>query len=335
LSADDAVMIRLNQRRSQLLQREALDLLLRVTSGDATVGELRELEAWRDQSEAHAQAYRSALGIWQSLEAAGRATVTAQDRAIAAKPSSFAPFVSGRRAFLTGGFAAAASAAAVMVVRPPVNLWPSLSDLMADYHTVAGEQRTVTVTDEVSAELNTRTSVDRRSVAQGNAIELIAGELAVSSTCSDDHPFVVLAGGGRTRSARARFNIRYDGDLVRVTCLDGAVQIERAGASATLQANQQASYSDRGISPASIVDPAIVTAWMRGLVIFRDEELSQVVEEVNRYWSGRIIVLNADLGRRRVTARIELARIGEVISYVETVLGAKVRRLPGGVVLLS
>lgn len=340
----DGAMIRSNHRSFRLLQREALDWLLRITSGEASVGELQQFEAWRGQSEAHAKAYRSALGIWHSLEAAGRETATAADLAMTerlAMPErgaggrSSSQAFADRRAVLAGGFAAAASVAGVLLVRPPLGLWPSVSDMLADYHTAAGEQRTVTVTEEVSAELNTRTSIGRRSVVQGEAIELIRGEVAISSACSADRPFTVLAGNGRTRSASAWFDIRYDGDLVGVTCLDGAMQIEQAGASAMLQANQQAFYSDRGISPVRIVDSAIVTAWRQGLLIFRDEELSRVVEEVNRYWSGRIIVLGDTLGRRRVTARVELARIGEVISYVQSVLGAKVRTLPGGVVLLS
>jgi transmembrane sensor len=335
LLTDDGAMIRSNHPSFRSLQREALDWLLRVTSGDATVGELQQFEAWRARSEAHAEAYRSALGIWQSLEEAGREIATAADRAMVAGSSSATPFAAGRRMFLTGGLAVAASAAGVLVVRPPLDLWPSLSDLLADYHTVAGERRTVTMTEEVSAELNTRTSIGRRSVAQGEAIELLTGEVAISSTRSGDRPFIVLAGGGRTRSARAKFDVRHDGGLVRVTCLDGVVQIEQMGVGTVLQANQQASYSDRGISPVSTIDPAIVTAWRQGLLIFRDEQLSEVVEEANRYWYGRIILLDAALGRRRVTARIELARIGEVISYVQTVLGAKVRTLPGGVVLLS
>ncbi len=322
-----------NHRRVLLLQREALDWLLRVTSGDATVGELRQFEAWRARSEAHAEAYRGALGIWQSLEVAGRETAAGGTLA-AGRPSSTALF-SERRIFLTGGLATAAATVGALVVRPPLGLWPPLSDLLADYHTVAGEQRTVAVAANVSAELNTRTSVDRRAVAQGEAIELIAGEVAITSACSVDRPFIVLAGSGRTRSARAKFDMRRGGGLVRVTCLDGAVQIQQAGTGLTLQASEQVSYSDSGISAISTIDPAIVTAWQRGLLIFHDEELSQVVAEVNRYWPGRVIVLDDNLGRRRITARIELARIGEVISYAQSVLGAKVRMLPGGIVLLS
>src|SRR5262249_62389630 len=121
---------------------------------------------------------------------------------------------------------------------------PSLRDRPGCYHPDAGERRSVTGTENVSAGLNTRTSSGRRSLAQGEAIELIAGEVAVSSACSADRPFIVLAGGGQTRSSRAKFDVRYDGDVVRVTCFDGAVQIEQAGATAVLQGSQQASYSD-------------------------------------------------------------------------------------------
>jgi transmembrane sensor len=328
-------MIRSNHRRFRSLQREALDWLLCVTSGDATTGELRQFAAWRGQSRAHAEAYRSALCIWQSLEKAGRESATVADRATAVRALSSPTFAADRRILLGGGLAAAAADVGVVAVRPPLGLWPPLSDLLADYHTGAGERRTIAVAKDVSAELNTRTAIDRRSGAQGEAIELIAGEVGIANACGADRPFIVLAGGGQMRSTRAKFNVRYDSDQVCVTCLDGAVQIERAGASATLEARQQASYSDRGIATISTVDPTLVTAWQQGLLIFRNEELSQVVEEVNRYWSGRIIVLDADLRHRRVTARIELTRIGEVISYVQTVLGAKVRTLPGGVVLLT
>jgi transmembrane sensor len=315
-------MIQPNRDSFRGLQRDALDWLMRITSGDATVGELRQFEAWRAQSAAHGEAYRSALGIWQSMEEASRQTPA--DRISANTPSSCA-FATRRRMLLGGGLAATAATASVLMVRPPLGLWPSLADLLADYHTATGEQRRIAVTEQVSAELNTRTAIGRRVTAQGEAIELIAGEVAISSICSADHPFTVLAGGGQTRSARAKFDIRYDGGKVRVTCLEGVVQIKKSGAGTTLQANQQVSYSDQTLSAVRTVDPTIVTAWQHGLLVFRDEELSQVVAEVNRYWPGRIVV----------TARIELARIGEVISYVRTVLGAKVRTLPGGVVLVT
>jgi transmembrane sensor len=334
-------MIRANRRQSLSLQREALDRLMHATSGNATVEDLRMLEAWRDSSPAHAEAYRNALAVWDALEAAGREVATAEDRArIAARPvPGTGPHALGRRAFLAGGLAASAAVVGVMMVRPPLGLWPSLSDLAADYHTQVGVQRTISLAEGVSVEMNSRTSIGLRSVPgenrQGDAIELISGEVAVSAACAADRPLVVFAGGGQTQSSQAKFDIRHNGGSIRVICLEGAVEVERAGARMTLRAREQASYSDRGIGPATMIDPAVVMAWQQGMLVFRDEPLAQVIDEVNRYWAGRIILLDPNLGRRRVTARIELARIVEVISYVQSALGAKVRTLPGGVVLLS
>lgn len=332
----DDPMTAVDRSRFQALQREALEALMRVTSDDVTVAELRAFRAWRRRSEAHARAYRSALGIWRSLGTAAEETVTAGDRALLVpRPPSSSGVPIGRRMVLGGGLAAAAAAGVTAVLRPPLGLWPPLSDLLADYHTGAGEQRTIAVAEGVAAQLNTRTAVGRRPVGQGRAIELISGEVAVTSACRDDDPFTVVAGTGRIRSTQARFDVRHDGDAVRVTCLDGTVEVEQAGTGTTLRTNQQASYSRTGIGTVGTVDPALVTAWQHGLLIFRDQPLWQVIEEVNRYWSGRIIVLGSALAERRVTARIELQRIGEVIAYVRAVLGAEVRTLPGGVVLLS
>jgi transmembrane sensor len=332
-------MIRANRRQSLSLQREALERLMLATSGNATVGDLRTLEAWRDSSPAHAEAYRNALAIWDAFETAGREVVTAEDRVMINARSfpGLRPHMLGRRALLAGGLAV--SAAGVMMVRPPLGLWPSLSDITADYHTQAGAQRTISLAEGVSVEMNSRTSIGLRSVPgenhQGDTIELISGEVAVSAACSADRPMVVFAAGGQTQSAQAKFDIRHESGSIRVVCLEGAVQVERAGARMTLRAREQASYSDGGIGPTTMIDPAVVMAWQQGMLIFRDEPLVQVLDEVNRYWSGRIILLDANLGRRRVTARIELARIVEVISYVQSALGAKVRTLPGGIVLLS
>src|SRR5882757_3039835 len=193
---DRRAMIRANHRQSLSLQREALDRLMRATSGSATVGDLRSLEAWRNSTPAHAEAYRNALALWDVFETVGRQVATAEDRAMTAAPEIRAHRL-GRRAFLAGGLATSA-AAGVMLVRPPLGLWPSLSDLTADYHTQLGARRTIALAEGVSVEMNARTSIGLRSVPgdnpAGGAIELISGEVAVSAACSTDRPMRVFAG---------------------------------------------------------------------------------------------------------------------------------------------
>ena len=78
-----------------------------------------------------------------------------------------------------------------------------------------------------------------------------------------------------------------------------------------------------------------MTAWQQGLLIFRDVPLARVIDEVNRYRPGRIIVVDPRLGRREVVADFRLDRLDAVVEFVAQVMKAPVRSLPGGIVLLG
>jgi transmembrane sensor len=323
--------------QSKALQGEAVERLMQATSGRATVADLRELRTWRQRSAAHAEAHRRAVEMWEALGTAAGESVTAADRAmIAGRTRADGGHAIGRRGLLLGGGMAMAAAAGIAVVRPPLGWWPSLSDLLADYRTETGEQRMIALADGISVEMNTRTSIARRA---GNdeeeRIELLTGEAMIVAAPPASKVLTVVAADGRVLAARAQFNLRNDSGGVRVTCLEGDVQVECRGDEATIHAGEQLVYSANGFGSAITVDPATVTGWRKGLLIFRDEPLARVLDEVNRYWRGQIVLLNGELGRRRVTLRIELARIEEVISYVRIVMGARVRSLPGGVVVLT
>jgi transmembrane sensor len=316
---------------SGMPEDEAFEWLTRLTSGEVTEGELQALGHWRAQSPGNEAAFVAAGKLWHSVKPAVE-SVARQNRAVAA-PSPRTNTRIGRRAVLGGALAASA---AYLIVRPPLNLWPSLSELTSDYRTVTGQQRRVTTEGGATIELNTQTSIDIRLTAAGTErIELIAGEAAIATAANASRSIVALAGDGRATATDATFNIRRTGSSVCVTCLTGAVLVEQRGQPVTLRQRQQVSYADQGLGPSVEVDPAGVTAWQEGILVFHDEPLGRVIEEVNRYWPGRIIVTNADLGRRLVTARFKLDHLDDAIAQIQLVFRAKVTRLPAGVVVLS
>ena len=170
--------------QSKTLQSEALEYLMRATSGHATTADLRELEAWRRRSAAHADAYRRAVGVWEALGVAAGESVTAADRAIISSRviAHERRAVSRRIVLVGGGTAVAAGIAGAAIVRPPLGLWPSLSDLTADYRTGKGEQRTVALANGISAEMNTDTSITRRRADEHEErIEMLDGEALIAA----------------------------------------------------------------------------------------------------------------------------------------------------------
>ncbi|HEY1607912.1 MAG TPA: hypothetical protein VGG24_01475 [Paraburkholderia sp.] len=146
---------------------------------------------------------------------------------------------------------------------------------------------------------------------------------------------MVTAGNGRMRAGQARFDIRRFEHEVRVTCLAGAVDLEHPRRRVTLGASQQITYTADSLGSVQSIDPVAVTAWQRGLLIFDNAPLTQVVDEINRYRPGRVILRNAALGANRVQAKFSIHRLDDAITLMHEEYGAHVTVLPGRIVLLS
>ncbi|WP_455883614.1 FecR family protein [Pseudomonas putida] len=292
------------------LHDEARDWLVLLTSGRATVADAKALQAWCAQSPEHAQAFEQAKVVWQQL-------APALDQV--APPRRF-----GRRAFLGGAIAASA---AVVMVR--VGVPGGFSGLTADYRTAVGEQRQVLLSDGVSLELNTQTRVSR--VGQG--IELLEGEVEVLAHVAQ--PLKVLAGEGAVSAAQARFNLRNTDRTVCVTCIEGWLSVEVGGRNVRLEGGRQLTYGAVGMGEPVAVDTQAVVAWREQVLVFNNATLASVVDEINRYRPGMLVLLNKQLGQRRVQARFSLQQLAGVALLIRDAYGAKCTELPGGVVLLS
>jgi transmembrane sensor len=313
---------------------EAVDWVVRLKTGAPTRADIDALQRWRQQSPAHEEAFKQAARLFRNAGIAAREMDDRPDAiATALAPPRPPSRVLARRAFLGGAIAAAATG--YMVVRPPLGLWPSLQELSADYRTGKGEQRKIAVTPDVSLELNTQTSIALRSAPDETQIELISGEASVAAMRTSPKPFVMLAANGRITAKQADFVARCLDGVVRVTCLNGAVDVAQGSNVVQLHRAEQVSYSLGGIEVSVPIDPAQATAWQAGLLIFRDQTLADVVDEVNRYRSGKIIITNADLKQRVVNGTFQIDKLGDFVLQVQQLFGAQARSLPGGVVLLG
>jgi len=204
-----------------------------------------------------------------------------------------------------------------------------LAGLTADYRTAVGEQRQVLLSDGVSLELNTQTRISR--VGQG--IELLEGEVEVLAHVAQ--PLKVQAGAGWVSAAQARFNVRHTDRNVCVTCIEGWLSVDVAGRTVHMESGRQLTYGAAGIGAVETVDAQAVVAWREQVLVFNNATLATVVDEINRYRPGMLVLLNKQLGQRRVQARFSLQQLAGVALLIRDAYGAKCTELPGGVVLLS
>ena len=314
---------------------EALDWVVRLKTGEPTRAEVEAFQLWRSQSPAHEEAVRTAARVWRNAAVAAQELAEEDLAAEARCHGQAAPARRLSRRAILGGSIAAAVAAGYAMVDPPFGLWPSLQELSADYRTAKGERRKVDVASDVSLELNTQTSIALRPRQNETEIELISGEASVAANRPPSRPLVMLAAGGRITAARADFNARRLDGMVCVACLEGIVSVEQDGASVWLKKAEQVTYSSAGLAPALPVEVEQVAAWQSGLLVFRDRSLGVVVDEVNRYRAGKIIITNADMKSRIVNGTFQIDKLENFVPQVQQLFGARVTSLPGGVVLLS
>jgi ferric-dicitrate binding protein FerR (iron transport regulator) len=296
------------------LHSEARDWLVLLTSGRATVADARALREWCAQSAEHARAFEEAKRLWQQLQPA-----VEQMQA----PRGF-----GRRVFLGGAIAASA---AFLLVRGTIP--GGFEGLGADYITEVGQQRRFEPVQGVSLELNTQTRINQRSIDNGvQGFELVSGEVEVQTA---KLPLAMQAGGGWLRASQARFNLRNTDQQVCVTCLDGAVEVDVEGRSLRLETGQQVTYDAQQVGSVQSVDTAAVMNWRQQVLVFNGATLSQMIDEINRYRPGMLLLLNRELGQRRVQARFSLDQLAGVALLIRDAYGVKCTELPGGVVVLS
>lgn len=318
-------------QRMQAIRREAQQWVVRLASHKADTDDAQAFRRWCARSPEHASAFVQARAVWQDLRPAAQRV----QRAEAALATQRGAGRFGRRAFLG---AALAGTAAWLVVRPPLGMWPAVTELAADLRTGTGEQREWVTAEGVVVQLNTRTRMDLRGAEGGVArLELLEGEAEIRTDLDAAAPAVqVRAGDGLISAERARFNVRFIDGEVCVTCLAGRVDVRRGEAGSTsVDVDRQLVYAGAQPGVARRADAAAVSAWRRRQLVFDQTPLADVVAEVNRYRPGRLILTDAAVGRKRVQASFSIDRLDDVIALVRDVYRLDVTSLPGGIVLLG
>lgn len=316
------------------LERQAWAWLRLLGSGKATQQDADHFRRWVQSNSAHRAAYDK-IKLLSDVMKPSIGALRHTDPQIAALHARRLPrpFAS-RRQFL-GAAAGVAAVASVAIVYPPLGLWPTPSEWGADDRTAKGEQRTFALNDHIKVTLNTQTSI-RRQLDGGETVgfELVRGEAAIDLT-QGVRPFAVVAGIGRSSAQSGQFEVRYLDDKVCVTCIDGVVRVEHPAGLRTLQTRQQAIYDVRTISGTASIDPQKVAAWRDGMLVLDETRLADAIDEINRYRSGRVMLMNDAVRNKPVSGSFSIQSLDQALLEMQQVFGLQARSLVGGVVILS
>ncbi|MET1078382.1 MAG: FecR family protein [Pseudomonas sp.] len=303
---------------AQHLASQANAWVLRLSSGTATVADASALREWCARSPQHAQAYREATRLWRLAGQLPRPRRRQRPWLLRSAVGAVAACL------LLGVFGAM-----------QIGLVPDARALLADHHTRLGERRQVELPDGSRVELDARTRLDVDFSAGQRHLRLGEGAAVFHVQKDADRPFVVSARGGTVTALGTVFEVRHQQDAIQVTCSEGVVEVRQgAAAQHRLQAGEQLRYGANSTTAVATVDSDQALAWRQGLLVFKGRPLQELVEELNRYRPGRILIADASKARMPVSGVFHLQRPDEALQHIEQSLHLTAVQWPAGVTLL-
>lgn len=286
------------------IQRTAHGWVIRLTSGSALPSDRDAARAWCEQAPEHHQAFVEARRVW-CLSAH-----LAEPRT-AARPSSRRIWAMGIAASLVLGLGLA---------------WAQRMALDADYYTGTGERRQVVLADGSRITLNANSAVDVNLTADGRRIILRKGEALFNVTPDPQRPFNVQAGAFNATALGTIYAVRREGEQVEVTVRHGRVAVTEGSDKVTLGAGETVGGHADGLGAKQDVDVDKALAWEQGRLVFELAPLSQVLEQIERYRPGILMIRDPRLGALKVSGTFQLDHLDEGLATLEKVFPLKIER---------
>lgn len=285
---------------------EALQRLVDLHSGSATDSDWDDYQQWCERSTEHHSAALAAERLWEQLGSALQ------------RPKPQRRTSAMLRLVLAVGLASGM-------------FWQAHEDgWLADQRTAAGERRELRLDDGSQLVMAPRTRLDVRFENNRRTLHLYSGELFVQVAPDAARPFEVEAANGTLRALGTGFDVRREGERVRLVVTEHSVGVTRQGSAAqtVVQAGQSLSYDADGISPPRDVDATSLTAWRRDRLIFDRQPLGQVLDELGRYHAGLLWIRDPALRQLPVTGLFETRDLDAQLALLQQSLPIRIRKLP-------
>lgn len=303
---------------------EALEWFARLRNTTPDPATRSAFERWLSQDPRHAEEYRQLEAIW--------------DAPSFRKATESLPAAATARSRARGsGWSMRLAAAAVLIA---IGAWQYPAVMLrwqADYLTATGDQARIDLPDGSTMSLDTASAVKIDFEGGRRHVTLLRGEAYFDVEHNPDSPFRVTAHFGEVEVRGTAFSVRTDSEEDRVILERGFVNVSLLSDrrdQADLEPGQMILARAGELSAVMAADAESALAWREGRIIFVDQPLSKVLDELRRYYGGSVVVVDSRVNRLVVTGNYRLDNIEGAIRTLADAAGVTMHRLPGGIIIL-
>lgn len=209
--------------------------------------------------------------------------------------------------------------------------------IVADYRSAAGQLRDITLPDGSAVRLDAASAIAVHYDDRLRRIELLKGRALfiaapVQAPAAGGRPFVVATADGQTRALGTQFIVERLEEQTIVTGVEHRIAVNATATPSLtpviLEPGQSVRYDAHGLRQIHTVPLTQARAWEEGMLLFDDMPLHEVLAQLERYKSGRILLQNAELAQRHISAAVPATDVDAGLQTIASELGLRVMRLP-------
>lgn len=312
-------------------QSAALDWVLELAENpDAEA----DCAAWRAADPAHEKAWQEAMAVWNgtgALASLERDDWRAEIETVT-RGSSFT-----RRA--QWGLAIAATLVAALFLGWFLNL-PD-----ARYQTAVAQTREVALEDGSHLTVGASSNLELHFANDERRVVLNDGQAFFEVAHDASRPFTVVAGNAEVRVTGTKFDVRRSSGGVRVSVLEGRVEVRRRRRLPLLGSDSPARVLTAGLKSSlaagaemfSAPQKSVIPAgeWRSGRFFYQDAMLGEIVSDVRRYSPTPIRIADPSVARLKVTTSFNVDEIDRFLDNLTTILPVRKRSEQDGTITLD
>ena len=192
-----------------------------------------------------------------------------------------------------------------------------------------GEVRTIILPDKSRVTLGASSSLEAEFNNKKRNVKLQSGTAYLDVKHINNRPFNVLIAKNKVTVVGTEFEVRRLKNNVRVSVTEGTVKISSVGSTSAL--NEVLSLGERiELSDNALLiskgefDYKNASAWKNGRLVYVDEPLSAIMEDVNRYRNIPIIINSNELSKMSFTVSFSATETDKLLNALKTLEGVSI-----------
>lgn len=315
--------------------QQARDWFMLLESNQATGADRERFARWLSLDSEHAQAFAELEAISQATR--GMTELKSLEPLNSPRPSLWQK--------LSDLLAPSYAFAAVSLLAAALVSWPFISSTLSpeatapvSYQTAKAEDREIFLPDGSVVTLAANSRIEISLSDSQRHINLTQGEAFFDVAKDAKRPFIVDTHDSRVTVLGTHFNVNTVTGFSQVSVEEGRVEVSslQQQDAEVLTAGQRVQLLDSGsLSPVASIEPSAAGAWRRGLRIYFDAKLEDVLLDLNRYSPQAITLGEENLHDLSVTAIFPADDIDLMLQALDNTLPLRLEKTNNEVTLYA